>query len=465
MKRWILGLAAGVILYGNACGEAFRPNERVAFVGDSITHEGSYHTLIQAFYATRFPERNVYCFNLGVSGDVATGGAERSSPEGASIWAGDVRSVRPTAATIMLGMNDVGTGHFLDAKTKEELEAENEKRLGFYRNSYGRMLDNLETLGVDRITLIKSSPYDQTQVNPAKPALKQFGIGKNDALIALAREVIDVEAAKRGWPICDFNTPMLKINAEQQAKDPAFSICGKDRVHPQWEGHVVMAYLFLKFQELESAVAELALDVKSSGVVHAFNCTASKLKVSDKKVSFDYKADALPFPHSVYQAVTPLIPFEAEFNQENLRVRGLKKGAYDLTMDGIAVGTFTAAELDGGINLAQLGQAPQVVQANEVLRLCEERAEAANPLRGVLFGYKYLKRKGLDPDDTVACKTGAEAVIAKEKAIYQKRKLQEYVQWVDQYEEQLQKVDAMTATIYEAAQPKVRRVELALKNN
>ena len=120
-----LGIIAGFILCGSAYGEAFRPNERVAFIGDSITHEGSYPTLIQVFYATRYPDRNVYCFNLGISGDIAKGGAERSAPEGDSIWAGDVRSVRPTAATIMLVMNDAGTGHFLEAKTKEELESEN----------------------------------------------------------------------------------------------------------------------------------------------------------------------------------------------------------------------------------------------------------------------------------------------------------------------------------------------------
>ena len=71
MKKWISGFIAVWFLQGAACGEAFRPNERVAFIGDSITHEGSYHTLIRAFYATRFPERNVYRFNLGISGDIA----------------------------------------------------------------------------------------------------------------------------------------------------------------------------------------------------------------------------------------------------------------------------------------------------------------------------------------------------------------------------------------------------------
>ena len=463
MKKWILGFIALWLLQGEAGAEAFRPNERVAFIGDSITHEGSYHTLIQAFYATRFPDRNVQCFNLGISGDIAKGGAERSDPNGATIWARDVRSVRPTAATIMLGMNDAGTGHFLSAETKDELEAENAKRFGYYKNSYGQMLDNLEALGVDRITPIKSSPYDQTQVNPKKPALLQFGIGKNDAIVAMGRDVVDVEAAVRGLSVCDFNTPMLELNARQQKDDPAFSICGKDRVHPQAEGHMVMAWLFLKFQGLESSVAELTVDARSSQVVDANNCTASNLKTSGDQISFDYKANALPFPRSAYQAAAHLIEFESKFNRERLAVRGLKTGAYVLNMDGVSVGEYSAAELEAGINMALLEQAPQVVQANEVLRLCEKRAELANTLRGVMFSCKYLKRKGYDPDDIVACKAVIDDVIAGEKAIYQQRALQEYADWIEEYDEQLEKVESMVEKIYAAARPGTHRIELSLK--
>ncbi len=196
-------------------------------------------------------------------------------------------------------------------------------------------------------------------------------------------------------------------------------------------------------------------------MTQSLNCVAENLNASVGKVSFDYQADSLPYPCSAYRAVSHLIPFESEFNQERLVVRGLKKGTYTLKMDGIPLGGFTADELADGINLARLEQAPQVVQANEVFRLCEERAELANTLRGVLFGCKYLKRKGYDPDDTAACKAVIEKMISQEKAVYQKRALEEYAQWVDRYEGQVQVLESMATALYSAAQPKAHRVELS----
>jgi threonine aldolase len=133
-------------------------------------------------------------------------------------------------------------------------------------------------------------------------------------------------------------------------------------------------------------------------------------------------------------------------------------------MDGVSVGGFSAAELDAGINLALLEQAPQVVQANEVFRRCEVRAEKANELRGVLFAHKYLKRKGYDPDDAEASKAVIEKAIAEEKAIYQKHCLEEYARLIDCYDEQVQEVESMMDSIYAAARPATHRVELILQN-
>ena len=41
---------------------------------------------------------------------------------------------------------------------------------------------------------------------------------------------------------------MTAINSTGQQKNPAFTLCGSDRIHPDNDGHMVMAYLFLKAQ-------------------------------------------------------------------------------------------------------------------------------------------------------------------------------------------------------------------------
>lgn len=474
--RWfaLFVLAVALVVCATSEAEPFKANDRVAFVGDSITHGGTYRTLIQAFYATRFPEKNVVCFNAGISGDNAQGGYQRSSAEGNGIWESDVRSYRPTAATVMLGMNDVGGGHFTASESKEALEAQHAKQLEWYTHNYEALLDNLEKLGIERITLIKSSPYDQTMVNPeARENLLKFGFGKNDAIVTFGKEVIDVESARRGYPVCDFNTPMLAINARQQKTDPAFSIVGNDRVHPGDDGHMVMAYTFLKFQGLEGPVAELEIDAGQGRIDSAVNCTVTGLKADREGVRFTYEAGALPFPRSPYESISNLIPFDSEFNQERLTVHGLKKGEYTLNIGGISVGAFTAEEMEEGINLSRLDNTPQMVQANKVLKRCRDRAELGRKIRAVVWSVGYLgKIKGHDANDIEA----NEAMVARIQAgevpdglwrapgPYEKGLLKQYVELVDQYESLLQELESMTAPVYEAARPRMHTIELKSVN-
>lgn len=49
----------------------FRSGDRVAFVGNSITDGGHYHSYIWLYYMTRFPEMRMQMFNCGVGGDTA----------------------------------------------------------------------------------------------------------------------------------------------------------------------------------------------------------------------------------------------------------------------------------------------------------------------------------------------------------------------------------------------------------
>ena len=50
---------------------------------------------------------------------------------------------------------------------------------------------------------------------------------------------------------------MEAINRRRQAEQPDFTIVGADRVHPGQTGHLVMAYLFLKAQNVTPIVSEL----------------------------------------------------------------------------------------------------------------------------------------------------------------------------------------------------------------
>ena len=55
-----------------------------------------------------------------------------------------------------------------------------------------------------------------------------------------------MSAKKNGLGFVDFNQPMVQISLEEQKKDSTFTFCRVDRIHPDNDGQMVMAYLFLK---------------------------------------------------------------------------------------------------------------------------------------------------------------------------------------------------------------------------
>ena len=117
----LLVLAASVLCAATA--QPFQAHDIVTFVGDSITHGGTYHSVVTLFYATRFPDRPIKFYNCGIGGDRAS---SIMSDEVYRLKV-DILGHRPTAATIMLGMNDIGHADYAEGKSGPEVM---EKRNG-----------------------------------------------------------------------------------------------------------------------------------------------------------------------------------------------------------------------------------------------------------------------------------------------------------------------------------------------
>ena len=78
----------------------FKAGDRVAFVGNSITDGGHYHSYIWLYYMTRFPNMRITCFNAGIGGDAINNIADRFDD--------DVLAKKPNVLTLTWGMNDSG---------------------------------------------------------------------------------------------------------------------------------------------------------------------------------------------------------------------------------------------------------------------------------------------------------------------------------------------------------------------
>lgn len=368
----------------------FKKGERVVFVGNSITHGGHYHSFIWLYYMTRFPDKPITIMNAGIGGESAWDIKDRLNE--------DIFDRKPTYVTLTFGMNDTGYDIYWKENAKELSGRQIEKSLNSYRKIEERLLSEYKVTKV----LIGGSPYDETT------KLNYFNLPhKNEALL----KIIDAQrqsANRNGWGFVDFNQPMVNISLEEQKKDSTFTFCRVDRIHPDNDGQMVMAYLFLKAQGLAgTGVSEVSIDASASNIITHENCKISKLKKEEGNLSFNYLADALPYPldsiprqgwgnQKSQRDAMALVPFMEEFNQEQLQVTNLEKGLYRLTIDGLFIDDLSSQQLENGINLANYPHTPQYQQAMKIMYLNEERFEVEKRFREYLWTeYTFLKKEGL----------------------------------------------------------------------
>jgi endoglucanase len=371
----------------------FQNGDRVCFVGDSITQRGDYILDIMSYYATHFPDRKIEGYNCGVNGDSSGGLLVMKRYE----W--DVLKHNPTVATLMYGMNDVGRDYY--GKDKVGPEWDNKRKWPLLGHATDmRKIAEILTQAHCRIILLTPSIYDQTG-NQASP--NNFGV--NDALgvcaDGCAKLAPDFHAG-----LVDFYGPMSRINAEQQQKDPSFTLIGPDRIHPLGPGALVMAYLFLKAQNVPPDVSEMSIDAADASVVKQDNCAITDLKQEGGTVTFTAKENSLPFalPADLVKTVDGLVPLTHDLNQETLTVANLPAGNYQLSIDGQPVQECTADDLKNGINLATNVNTPQYKQAAAVYALCLKRHQMEGLIRTyqAVSGVAIMAK--LNPDDDAARK-------------------------------------------------------------
>ena len=424
----------------------FKKGDSVCFIGDSITHGGRYHSDIMLFYATRFPGARFEMYDCGLSGDSADGAVRR--------FPYDIASHKPTVATIMLGMNDVNRDAYGMDKNSAEDHKQQDSALAWHARKMEELAKNLKDLGC-RIIFITPSIYDQTGNQQTK---NLFGV--NDAL-AKCGEIGRGLAAKYQGSVVDFNGPMTRINGEQQAKDPNYTLVGGDRVHPGEAGHLVMAYLFLKAQKISPYISSVKIDATQTTVVRSERCTVSELKKEKGAVSFTCRESSLPYPIPPGASkALDLIPFMEDLNREMLTVGGLDAGQYEIVIDGNPIQVVSSEDLKKGINLASNELTPQYRQALEVKALNDKRNSlVGDRLRTIaaMWHFTLSHVEGLKPDDVASAERimREKLEIAKtQNNLYGKWQIETYLQYKPKQAEIEAEVKDITDAMWKAAAPK-----------
>ncbi len=263
-----------------------RDQETVVIYGDSITEQNLYPAYLETFLVSRFPGRKLAFFNMGWSGDTASGGVKR--------FARDVAPIAPSLVFVNFGMNDGGYKAFQQATLDNYLAAQ------------GELADAIHAIGA-REVLFTTSPVDDL-------LRKDQGV-YNDTLAHLARGLTTL-AAERGLPLIDLFHPMLEVERQAQAKDPSFTMI-PDSVHPNPVGHLVMTYLALRRIDVPREVGEITVE---GAQVRATGATVAGAVPGDGGVEFDLTLPFLPFyvPKEARPALD-LVPLEDELNRFRLQ--------------------------------------------------------------------------------------------------------------------------------------------------
>jgi lysophospholipase L1-like esterase len=355
MTRILLNRLAGVaVLFALTGGIAAQPRfalregDRVVFYGDSITDQRLYTTFTETYVVTRFPRLDVRFVHSGWGGDRVTGGG--GGPVDVRLWR-DVLAYNPTVMTVMLGMND-GRYRAFEQPVFDEFAA-----------GYRHIVDTAKKqLPGVRITAIEPSPYDDVTRSPL------FEGGYNQVLLRFS-DFLKQLAGEEKLGLADLNGPVVAMLAKAKDLDAAAAArLIPDRVHPGPGGHLIMAEALLKAWNAPATVSDVEIDAGRKEAARQVNARVTDLRFG-KAITWTEMEEALPMPFDARDAGVALAVRASDFvealDREPLAVRGLPAGTYTLSIDGEAVGHFTAEQLAGGVNLAVL-PTPMARQAAEV---------------------------------------------------------------------------------------------------
>ena len=224
-----------------------------------------------------------------------------------------------------------------------------------------------------RITLLGPSPFDDVTRPP------RFEGGYNGVMQHYA-ELDRTLAQKYGGTFIDLNAPVVSVLEKAQQLDPMVAkLLLPDRVHPDPLAHWVMAEALLKGWHAPALVASVTIDGRAATVTEAQNTAIDQLRAENGTLHWTETDRGLPMPILQDNATSALLlqltDIQEQLNQEPLRVTGLEAASYKLQVDDSVIGTFSAADLAKGVNLADF-QTPMRAQAQRVSWLVRDRDEA-----------------------------------------------------------------------------------------
>lgn len=371
--------------------------------GDSITAQHLHSNYFEAFCFARYPNMTFSFRNSGVGGHTIPSTMARFD------W--DIAVWKPTIVSVELGMNDQGStttdkyianmGDF-DAMIRKAgarpiyLTASPINNGSTMKNVAGNSKLNDYAIALKKFAEAKQAPFaDQFHL-----LIDVWGNNKSNESLANAIATVRNVAQNDKLQGVEHLREFLAIH--EKSKTPLVSMMG-DPVHPGPTGQLTMAAALLKELGAEPFVSSAVLDSKGQ-VVSSKGCKIEMSGEEGGTLRFTRLDECLPFPiPDDARAVLPLYPTILDLSQYTLAVQGLKADR-QLSINGIVIRSFSAADLEKGINLTGLGKGPIADQGKAILAAVSAKENLVSQARG-------QSRAAIAPNADAGLKTKFDALL------------------------------------------------------
>ena len=321
-------LAAPVARAGEG---ALQTGDYVAIVGDSITEQKQYSVFIEDYLLMCKPALSLRATQFGWGGETSWGFDARMSndmiPFGASV------------ATTCFGMNDGGYSPMDQAKGKK------------YHDAQVSVVEQMKKGGVRFIVVGSPGCVDSDSYRKNPQQAEMY-----NATLAAERDIARQVATEEGVTFADVFTPMYDAMAKAKAKfGHNYDVAGPDGVHPHENGHLIMAYAFLKALGCDGNIGTFTIHLADNKAEASDGHLViwygnGRLNVVSMRYPFCFHGD--PSSPSATSGIIQFFPFNQELNKLTLIVADAKADAKYKVTWGESSKEFSGADLAKGINLA-----------------------------------------------------------------------------------------------------------------
>ncbi len=307
---------------------SLHPGDLVAICGDSITEHALYSVFIESYLLMCQPQPALEATQFGWSGETSWGFLTRLD--------NDVLPFHPNVATICYGMND---GHY---------RTDGPARLQKYREATTAIVNAFKKSGVRFIVVGAPGVVDRDSYKRYDQA------GQNQILSDLSNTAKEV-AAREQVTFAPVHEAMIKAMDLAKARyGSAYHVAGLDGIHPAPNGHLIMAYAFLKALKCPGDIGTITIDYATGQAQtdpgqKILRYLDGVLELESSRYPYCFAGD--PADPNATSGIIDFIPFNQDLNRYLLVVRHAPAAGLRVTW-GPASKVFTPQQLQQGINLA-----------------------------------------------------------------------------------------------------------------